>query len=426
MTRALLLVLCAGPALAQPSPSPKPDDAADIERALREDQEAQKKQQGNAPASAPAASSAPAYQPQSAFGRFIQSMNPDLSVIVDMAGGYYSDVNHVRLSDDDPAHTGFNIEELEVAFQATVDPYFRADVFLTVPNLSGIEVEEAFLTTTGLPGNFQIKAGIFRAGFGRQNMQHLHIQDFTRRPAVNPVFLGAGGLDSPGLEINWLVPKIPFYLLLGVSAFSVAANDPNQPLATFGGGKRYDFTYVAYAKAFFALSDSTSLYPGLSFAYGNTSQSQSQNYTSSSPACSTMLPVTSSQSTACDNFYDLLYGADLYLKWKPPNQSRSYASVAWQTEYFLRQIPALRVNGRREPEVEGGLYTQIVGQVARRWFLGIRGELMGVPSGAFVQREYAGALSLTLQLSEFARIRLYGEVRKQLEASIGAHGAHPF
>jgi hypothetical protein len=37
----------------------------------------------------------------------------------------------------------------------------RADIFLTIPNLSGIEVEEAFLTTTHLPGNFQIKAGIF-------------------------------------------------------------------------------------------------------------------------------------------------------------------------------------------------------------------------------------------------------------------------
>jgi len=87
-----------------------------------------------------------------------------------------------------------------------VDPYFRADIFLTIPNLSGIEVEEAFLTTTHLPGNFQIKAGIFRAGLGRQNTQHLHLQDFTRRPAINPQFLGVDGLRAPGLEVNWLVP----------------------------------------------------------------------------------------------------------------------------------------------------------------------------------------------------------------------------
>src|SRR5262249_23684514 len=151
----------------------------------------------------------------------------------------------------------------------------------------------------------------------------------------------------------------------------------------------------------------------------------------------TQLPINSPRRTACDNFYDLLYGADLYLKWKPPNQARSYASIAWQTEYFLRQIPALKVNGVAHPQAEGGLYAQIVGQVARRWFVGVRGELLGIPSGAFVSREYAAAISLTCQFSEFARVRLYGEVRDpahgpvngagfvQLEASIGAHGAHP-
>jgi hypothetical protein len=429
----VVVLLTAGRALAQPSPSPSPVpeiSAADIERALRDDADAQKK------AAPPAAAAAAPAQP-TAFGRFIQSLNPDISAIVDMAGGYYSDPDHMHLSGDDPGHTGFNVEELELAFQATVDPYFRADIFITVPNLSGVEVEEAFLTTTGLPGNLQIKAGIFRAGFGRQNTQHLHMQDFTRRPGINSVFLGEDGLRAPGLEVNWLVPKIPFYLLLGVSAFSVEPAADDQALASFGGGKRYDFTYVGYARAFFPLNDSTSLFPGFSFASGNTSQGQSHDLTSDSPPCSA--PVMSkSGRTACDNFYDFLYGFDLYLKWKPPNQSRSYASVTWQTEYFLRQIPALKIAGNSLPQTEGGLYTQVVTQFARRWFVGVRGEALGLPNGGFVHHEYAGALSFTCQLSEFARIRLYGEVRKpqytqlngsaflQLEASIGAHGAHPF
>jgi hypothetical protein len=196
------------------------------------------------------------------------------------------------------------------------------------------------------------------------------------------------------------------------------------------------------------LSQSTSLYPGFAIAYGNTSQSQTLNYVAaSSPSCSTQLPLAGPIKTACDNFYDLLYAFDLYLKWKPPNQSRSYASLAWQTEYFLRQIPELKTGGRVHPQAEGGLYTQIVAQFARRWFLGIRGEVIGAPYGAIVTPEYAGALSLTCQFSEFARLRLYGEMRVighrdasgavssyintgaaflQLEASIGAHGAHPF
>ena len=46
---------------------------------------------------------------------------------------------------------GFTLQELEVAFQAVVDPFFRADVFLTIPNLKELEVEEAVVTTTSLP-----------------------------------------------------------------------------------------------------------------------------------------------------------------------------------------------------------------------------------------------------------------------------------
>jgi hypothetical protein len=137
------------------------------------------------------------------------------------------------------------------------------------------------------------------------------------------------------------------------------------------------------------------------------------------------------------------------LKWKPVNQARSYASVAWQTEYWVRQIPNVLIGGVKHQQVEGGMYTQVVGQIHRRWYLGLRGELMGIPSGDNVHREYAGAGSITWALSEFSRIRLYGELRYgprflpenvipnppsrlsgaaflQLEAAIGAHGAHPF
>src|SRR5205085_2812476 len=104
------------------------------------------------------------------------------------------------------APAGFAVQEVEVAFQATVDPYFRADVFLTIPNLSGVEVEEAAITTTGLPAGLQVKAGVFRSAFGRQNGQHLHLQDFTRRPFINAVYLGDDGLRAPGLQVSWLFP----------------------------------------------------------------------------------------------------------------------------------------------------------------------------------------------------------------------------
>jgi hypothetical protein len=443
MKRSLLLLMM-GRALAQPSPSPSPipvESAADIERALREDLEAQKKTQ---PATPPPPAPSAATQGLSPWGRFIQTLNPDISVILDTTPGYYSDEN-VGKSGDDPQHTGFNIQELELAFQANVDPYFRADVFLTT-NLQGFEVEEAYLTTSHLPWNLQIKAGIFRAQVGRQNTQHLHIQDFTRRPDINYTFLGVDGLRAPAVEINWLVPKIPFYLVLGASALSVGPADNDLPVATFGGGARYNFTYLGYAKAFFSLNDATSIYPGFSIVTGNTSQTQTRPKQPGDDQCFSLANIMTATRTACDNFYDLLYAFDLYLKWKPANQARSYASVAWTTEYFLRQIPELKIGGVAHPQTEGGLYTQVVVQFARRWFAGIRGQMLGAPSGALLTPLYGAAASLTCQFTEFSRLRLYGEVQVpsqrqangqltystngaaflQLEASIGAHGAHPF
>ena len=152
--------------------------------------------------------------------------------------------------------------------------------------------------------------------------------------------------------------------------------------------------------------------------------------------------------TLYDGYNDNLTGVDLYLKWKPANQAQTYASFAWQTEYFVRQIPNLNIDGVTRTELEGALYSQVVMQTHRRWYLGLRGELIGIPRGDNIKREYAGATSVTWALSEFSRIRLYGELRRgsrflpldappaaphtagalflQLEAAIGAHGAHPF
>lgn len=412
---------------------------AEIQKALQADVAAQTKDRAAAAAPVPAPTQSTGSGFAGALGRVFQTLNPDISVIADFAAGWFADDAGTIKSGDDPQSTGFKVQELELALQAVVDPYFRADVFLTIPDLQGIEVEEAYLTTTHLPGNLQIKAGIFRADIGRQNAQHLHLQDFTRRPELNAQFLGVDGLRAPGLEVNWLVPRLPFYLVLSASAFSVGPADADQPLQTFGGGSRWDFAYLATARAFFPFSDTTSLYAGLNYARGKTSQRVLGN---------SALPSTADGLTLYDNYYDNLYGADLYLKWKPVNQSRSYASVAWQTEYFVRQIPDLIRGGVRDPQLEGGLYSQLVVQVHRRWYLGARGELMGIPSGDNIKREYAGAGSVTWALSEFSRVRLYGEVRYgprflpedatphaarlttaaflQLEAAIGAHGAHPF
>jgi hypothetical protein len=368
-------------------------------------------------ASAPSGQSA-----LNAVVRGFQSLNPDLSAILDITGGYGQRAP-LRPSGDDPdlgggpaSHSaGFTIQEAELAVQSIVDPYFRADLFLTIPNLSGIEIEEGYVTTTDLPLDLQLKAGAFRSAFGRQNGQHLHLQDFTRRPLINAAYLGTDGLRPPGLQVSWLVP-VPFFLQLNAEAFSVGKPDDLTQISTFGGGTRTDLTYTTQLKAFVPASQTVSIYGGLSAAFGRTPGLTDQSFR---------------------DHRSQLYGADLYVKVKPPNQAVTYFSLAWTTEYFYR-----RIADGSDAVADGGVYTQIVVQVARSWFLGVREDILGIPSSLLQPRVSRTSGSITFAPSEFARVRAYLErelasdsglspanntvAYLQLEVAIGAHGAHPF
>jgi hypothetical protein len=362
--------------------------------------------------------------PASPTGRAFQSFNPDISVIFDGTAGYATKRSY-SLAGDDPdlkggssdRPAGFTLQELEVALQAVVDPFFRADVFLTIPNLEGIEVEEAVVTTTGLPAGFQVRAGVFRSAFGRQNGQHLHLQDFTRRPLINEAFLGTDGLRAPGLQISWLFPT-SFFLQLSAEAFSVGRPEDTGHLTSFGGGKRTDLTYTTELKVFLPVTSALSLYGGLNAAFGKSTYPRDGASTS-------------------------IEGVDLYLKYKPPNVVEGYFSLAWTTEYILRQVQPLTAD--EAVAQDGGLYTQLVFQVARQWYLGVRQDFLGIPESSLQPRVQRTSLSVTFGFSEFARLRLYGERETtpaagqsifsgpecyaaylQLEVAIGAHGAHPF
>jgi hypothetical protein len=446
----IALALAASAARAQADGgTPPPDDKAlekELQGALEKDAAANKAK-GVPQAALPADGSAPATPPASSQARGFQSLNPDISAILDANAGFERRGVAYRNGDDPDLRgtptargAGFTAQEVELALSAVVDPYFKGEVYLTIPNLSGLEVEEAFATTTSLPGNFQIKAGSFRSAFGRQNGQHLHVQDFTRRPLTNAAFLGPDGLRGPGAQVSWLAP-LPFYLVLYAEAFSLHAPDPSpigspvDPVASFGGGSATDLTYLAHAKLFLPLSDEWSLYGGVSTATG-----VSPGFLHDTRPFSSEIPGAGRRSE--------LVGADLYLKWKPLNVVQSYTSVAWQTEAVFRHFTDGAGVG---DEWDGGIYSQLVVQVARRWLLGVRGDYLGLPTSSVLGRTLRGALSVTFQASEFARVRAYAEVENataggpylptavaaadpqtsyagylQLEFSIGAHGAHPF
>jgi len=352
-------------------------------------------------------------------------LNPALSLVLDSAFGYYGvhagafQALGLPVAGDDPTPVieGFSVQEIELAAQAAIDPYIEGAIFLTIPNLEGLEVEEAYLVTTSLPANLQLKAGTFRSAVGRNNGQHLHVQNFTRRPLMQPLLFGIDGLRGPGAQASLLLP-LPWFATLYAEAFSISAPEDTSLLTTFGGGTRLtpkNLTYTAVLRQFWELGESTSILLGANFATGHVFD------------CMQAVPCSVALATGPRSYF---YGGDLYFKWKPANQAQTYGSLQWTTEFFARSI----ADGG---PTEGAGYTEPVAQVARRFYLGARFDLTGLPSGPSVPRRYGYAASLTFAPSEFSRVRLYGQelvggghsalvAFLQVEYSMGAHGAHPY
>jgi hypothetical protein len=338
----------------------------------------------------------------------LQYIHPGLAASVDVAAGYYSKDKPV-LSLDDPNGTGFDLQRLELDIRGGVDRYLQIEVSIAFPHVSSVVVDEAHATTMRLPGGFRLRGGLFRAGFGQQNRQHLDQLDFVRRPLPYTYFLGYNGLRGPGAEISWLAPRLPFDLELSLAALSVEVAPPNLVLQTFGGGERWDFAYVAAARGTFRIKDATSLSLGFQYARGKTSQRVTQTAQIPGMIPGSTVTAESIAFTPFDNFYTHLIGADLTVAWH--SRTRSALALTWQTEYYIRLIPNLVLDGNKRPQTEGGAFTQLVLQLARSWLTGLRLDAVGIPRNTSVKTDIGLAAMVTWRISSWSQLRAHGEVR---------------
>src|SRR5438034_4621312 len=133
-------------------------------------------------------------------------MNISLDGLFALACSSAADLNNIEVGDHDPQQRGFNARNIELAFDGAVDPYFEgfANIVFKLDNdnETEVEVEEAFMQTTSLPFNLQLKAGQFFAAFGRLNPTHPHTWDFADTPLVNGLFLGPDGLRGVGARFG--------------------------------------------------------------------------------------------------------------------------------------------------------------------------------------------------------------------------------
>lgn len=129
-------------------------------------------------------------------------VNPDISVIGQPFMRWTDDP-----SDTSPKRVTFGAGEVEMVFDAYLNPYAKG-MFITALSENGLELEEGFFTLVrGLPAGLQLKGGKYRVGFGKMNQVHPHALPFAERPRVLATYLpGDESLDEVGLSLSGRIP----------------------------------------------------------------------------------------------------------------------------------------------------------------------------------------------------------------------------
>ncbi len=397
------------PARAESPDELSPQELAEIQAAVGADAAAAKEEP---PPNTPAKTTSAA----SSLAAFL----PDIALIGDLVLAYFSDEEALSADGHDPSRTGFNLQQLELSFSKSVDPYFRLDANLVVSE-HGVELEEAYATTLALPASLQARAGLLLTRFGRINSMHLHARTFIEQPFMFAKVFGGEGNRNLGAELSWLAPLDWYVELVGSTT---SAHGEETARSFLGESEKtvrspLDFQNTLAIKQFFALSDNWSLMWGMSAATG---------------------PNPNSDSARSD-----VFGTDLYLKYRPITRA-SYTTVALQAEWLYR---------RRETDpgklLDTGGYAHLLWRFAKRWSAAARYEY-GSPSwdGAAsiatdpldpeqTSARHRGALCFAFRPTEFSRLRLQGTgdfpgwqpepnwaVLLGLEVVAGSHGAHKF
>src|SRR5260370_36045483 len=166
MILAIVLLLAAADADGGVPPDADSQLEQELQKAIQSDEAAAGKRVPQAQASPEPVPAAASAGNTPTLLRGSQSLNPDISAILDADFGWQRRPMSLLNGDDPNLHpeprlraVGPAVQEVELAFTAIVDPYFKGEVYLTIPNLPGIHVEEAFAPTTPLPWNLPPKTG---------------------------------------------------------------------------------------------------------------------------------------------------------------------------------------------------------------------------------------------------------------------------
>jgi len=325
----------------------------------------------------------------------IKNTNPNISVIGDFQGVYNSTGKR---------NVDLFLNEVEIAVNASIDPYARADFFIGFHKEHGEEefhaaLEEAYLTSLSMPAGLQLKAGRFRNSFGKTNLAHPHSLGYIDNPNVIENYFGEGLIDE-GLSINWLVPN-PFDFYQDVTFEITSGLGENN---TFAKSEKNDLLYTGHLKNYWDITDNSTLEAGFSVASGNNDSSRTTQ----------------------------LAGIDITYKWKPL-RFNTYQSFELQGEAMWSNRETS--SSRNVKSFGAFLYSSY--QIAQRWFIRGLFDYSNLPDDdSFIERGFSGIIGW--HASEFQKIELqlkhttsnsyksYNQLLLRSVFVIGAHGAHQY
>jgi len=366
-------------------------------------------------------------------------MNIGFVSLVDAGWSSEKNVGSLQPGDHDPKVRGFTLPNTELTFDGNVDPYFKGFaniVYKIEPNGdTGLELEEAYVVTSSLPKNLQIKAGQFVTDFGRQNPQHPHSWAFVDQPLILNRVFGPDGLRSQGLRLSWLLPT-SFY----TEAMVTVANSDGETAWSFRNPESAEFHGGAVIDREVKGLGDMLIVPRLTTSFDLTS-----NQTVVIGASGAFGPNNTGKSARTK-----IYGVDAYWKWKPEAAQAGFPFLSFQGEALMRRYDAAERESADDPDVtlpagelkDHGAYAQVLWGIKPRIVAGLRGDWSYRDDSQFISIDRTNRFRLspnfTWYPTEFSKFRVqynYDDRKGlekanslwfQLEFLLGAHAAHKF
>ena len=298
--------------------------------------------------------------------------------------------------------TGLSVQEMEIQLLSVVDPYFKANLVLAIPGTEGIEVEEGYVTLTSLP-QVLVNVGKIKAPFGRENLTHTHALLTIDRALISQRVFGEEGLNDVGVHVAWMMP-LPWYseVTVGVDAGS------NE--VVLGSAQPEGVGGLAHWKNVVDLSPTYTVELGVSGLVGENAA----------------LGVSK------------VGGVDLTIKGRGRSRHQ-WNRLVWQNELIVADLgcPSEGSGGCEAAQI-GGLYSTLTGSFSRRFWLGGRFDLVGLPAPVDGGQTLGASAIAVFAPTEFSGMRLQAQRQflpdghtadslvGQLIFTIGGHPAHSY